>query len=151
MDDRKRLIEQWMERFKGDPKSFFCAEKHAWMTRDRCLAIRKQVEPDITCWKCNRWDERRKLRQKKNVPITRTMGRAPFGYMRCGAKNLVNPDEIGALMALVSAVESRQDDETMQDVANRLNQGGYRRRGGTEFDAMSVRNLYQTWKKKQKD
>lgn len=54
-------------------------------------------------------------------------------------------------MALVSAVESRQDDETMQDVANRLNQGGYRRRGGTEFDAMSVRNLYQTWKKKQKD
>ena len=138
-----------MDRFKRDPESFYCQTKSAWMTKLRCIEIRKQIDPDMTCHKCNRWDERRKLRQKQ-IPISRQLGRAPFGYMRVGDKNLVNPDEIGALKALITCVEQRRSSETMRDVADRLNRDGYRRRDGTKFDTMAVRNLYQTWKRKQK-
>jgi hypothetical protein len=144
MNDRQRQIEAYVKRMKADPESFYCEIKRAWMTKDKCLAIRNQIEPDLTCWKCEKWDERRKLRQKKEK-IKYCIGKPPFGYMRCGNINLINPEEIKTLDELVKAVEKKLPEETMQSVADKLNRAGYRRRNGTEFDAMSVRNLYQTY------
>lgn len=89
-------------------------------------------------------DEKTKVSAWKDMPslpLPTSRGKVAYGFMRDGSSVVENPQEQRYLKAMWD-LKMNLGLTRWSDIARKLNQDGARRRNGTEWCTISVRNLF---------